>query len=223
MNNIYIEMDGLFDTRITMLSSINEDIAVKVYERGYHFRTKDTFDLIPYDVFNAYYKTRNKNILLYSLPTFIFKVIDTVTLEFYSDLKNKEVDIQTLYINTYPYNFNQEELDKFEDTFYNYISNVKIEFIHYSDVDLTPKVMDTLNINNIIKYNGIDWLEQHNRLMNIIENPMINKNLYVPALINFKTGSKITKEIFTSISKSLGIFINVHFTDIVYWNMINKK
>lgn len=223
MENIYIEMDALFDTRITMLSSINEEIAVDVFNKNYYLRTNDTFGNIPYSVFNTYYGIRNKGVLLYSLPTFIYKVIDNITLDFYSDLKNKEVDLQTLYINTYPYDFNEEELEKFEHTFKSYIKNVNIEFISYSDTDLTPKVLDSYNINNIVKYNGVDWLEKQNRLLNIVDNPMVNKNLYVPAIINFKLGTKINKEVLDSISKSLGIFINVFFTDIVYWCMINKK
>ena len=32
-----------------------------------------------------------------------------------SALKNKEVELQTLYVNTYPYNFNEEELDRFKE------------------------------------------------------------------------------------------------------------
>lgn len=222
MDNIYIDFDALFDTRITLLSSINEDIAVKVFNNDYDRRTSDIFDIIPYSVFNTYYENRNKNILLYSLPTFIYKVLETITLDFYSNLKNKEVELQTMYVNTFPYNFNQEELDRFKITFENYIKNVTVEFISYSDYDLTPSILDSYKIGNIVKYNGIDWLEQQNRLLNIVDNPMLNKNLYVPALINFKLNTKITKEIFKTISKSLGIFINVHFTDIIYWNMIKK-
>lgn len=222
MNNIYIGMDELFDTRITMLSSINEDIASDIFNKNYNLRTNDTFGYIPYSVFNTYYKTRNKNILLYSLPSFIYKIIDNITLDFYSDLKNKEVDLQTLYVNTYPYSFNEDELNKFKETFKSYIKNVEVEFIEYSDYDLTPKVLENLNIENIIKYNGIDWLEQQNRLLNVVDNPMVNKNLYVPAIINFKLGTKINKEVFNAIAKSLGVFINVYFTDIIYWNMIAK-
>lgn len=222
MDNIYIDFDALFDTRITLLSSINEDIAVKVFNNDYDRRTSDIFDIIPYSVFNTYYENRNKNILLYSLPTFIYKVLETITLDFYSNLKNKEVELQTLYVNTFPYTFNQEELDRFKITFENYIKNVTVEFISHSDYDLTPAILDSYKIGNIVKYNGIDWLEQQNRLLNIVDNPMLNKNLYVPALINFKLNTKVTKEIFKTISKSLGIFINVHFTDIIYWNMIKK-
>lgn len=222
MDNIYIDFDALFDTRITLLSSINEDIAVKVFNNDYDRRTSDIFDIIPYSVFNTYYENRNKNILLYSLPTFIYKVLETITLDFYSNLKNKEVELQTLYVNTFPYTFNQEELDRFKITFENYIKNVTVEFISHNDYDLTPAILDSYKIGNIVKYNGIDWLEQQNRLLNIVDNPMLNKNLYVPALINFKLNTKITKEIFKTISKSLGIFINVHFTDIIYWNMIKK-
>ena len=44
---------------------------------------------------------------------------------------------------------------------------------------------------------------------------MVNKNLYVPAIINFKLGTKINKEVFNAIAKSLGVFINVYFTDII--------
>lgn len=223
MENIYIEMDALLDSRITMLSSINEDISVEVFNKNYYSRTSDTFGYIPYNVFLTYYNTRNKGILLYSLPTFIYKVIENITLDFYSDLKNKEIDLQTLYVNTFPYDFNEEELERFKLTFESYIKNVKVEFIHYSDTDLTPIVLENYNIKNIIKYNGIDWLEKQNRLLNIIDNPMVNKNLYVPAIINFRVGTKINRDLFNSISKSLGIFINVFFTDIIYWNMIEKR
>lgn len=72
--------------------------------------------------------------------------------------------------------FNEEELDRFKETFKTYIKNVEMKFIEYSDYDLTPKVLENLNI-NIIKYNGIDWLEQQNRLLNIVDNPMVNKNI----------------------------------------------
>ena len=82
MNNIYIGMDELFDTRITMLSSINEDTAVDVFNKNYNLRTNDTFGYIPYNVFSTYYKTRNKHILLYSLPSFVYKIIDNITLDF---------------------------------------------------------------------------------------------------------------------------------------------
>lgn len=36
-------MDELFDTRITILSSINEDTAVDVFNKNYNLKFNDTF------------------------------------------------------------------------------------------------------------------------------------------------------------------------------------
>lgn len=223
MNNIYIELDGLFDTRLPILTAINEDVSTRVFNKDYDIRTNDKFELIPNNIFNLYYNQRNKDILTYALPSFIYKLIENITTEYYSDLKNNN-GLQKLYINTYPYMLEDSE-KQILITSLSYIKQVEIEFLFISDNDLTPNILNNYDLDYIIKYNGIEWLEKQNRLLNIIDNPMLDKYLYVPALIDnthIEKSIKINKEFFNTLSKSLGMIINVIFTDIIYWNTIKK-
>lgn len=224
MENIYIELDGLFDTRLPIISSLDENIAIEYFNSDkYDLRNNDTFNNIPYKVFEVYYKDRKKEILNYALPTNIFKVIENINIDFVSDLKNVEVKVQTLYINSYPYFLDEDEKEKFKEYFLNYIKSVDIEFIYVDNYNLTSKYLDEIKVKHIVKYDGMEWMEKQNGLGNLIENPLIGKELYVPAIFNEKINLKIDKDFFLKLSKSLNIFTNVFFTDIYYWNAINSK
>lgn len=223
MENIYIELDGLFDTRLPILSSLCENTAIDYFNSDkYDSRFTDKFGNIAYKVFDTYYKDRKKEILFYAIPTNIFKIIENINIDFVSDLKNNEVKVQTLYINTFPYKLDDNEKEKFKVYFLNYIKNVDIDFLYLNDYELKSNYLDEIKIKFIIKYNGMEWLEKQNGLSNLIENPLIGKELYVPALFNEKINTKIDKDFFLKLSKSLNIFTNVFFTDIVYWNAIKK-
>lgn len=223
MNNLYIELDGLFDTRLVILNAINEEIGTMIFNTTYNSRTNDKFGIIPTSVFNTYYKQRKKDVLTYALPTYIYNVIDNITTDYYADLKNND-GLQKLYINTYPYHLEETEIKKLKENLY-YLKKVDIEFITVSDNDLTPGYLESKNIFYMIKYNGIEWLELQSRLLNISDNPMLDKYLYVPAIFDdtyVDKKIKPNKDFFKGLTRAMGIVINLVFTDIVYWNTIKK-
>ena len=78
---IFVDIDSIMDTRLTVLHSIDEDIASKQIKSGAYFtRLKDEFDYITYDMFKYIYKNRNKQHLRLATPTPMLDLIKEYVL-----------------------------------------------------------------------------------------------------------------------------------------------
>lgn len=212
---IYLELDSLVDTRLALLYSLNEETAIDILPE-YNIRRNDIFGNIPYRLFEELYKLRKKSILEFAIPTKILEILGMMVAEKRGDMRNMG-DKYKLYLNTYPYVLTRDEQDKFSEVITRFIPDLVVECIYESPYTLTPKYIIDKDISDIIMYNGLDWLEKHIALFNIVENPLINKTIIVPA-INNEVGIKVDKNLFLDMAKRLEMVITVIFVDVDYFS-----
>lgn len=223
-NSILLDLDTVFDTRLSLLYAISEDLALEVVESNqYTKRIRDNFGNISSDVFRSLYKRRNKNILKFALPTNIIELVNDLMVKYATDANNTE--LPKLYINTYPYRLAEDEKIVMINVLGNLFKNCTFELLYMDPVnELTPCWVNE-NVQTVIMYDGLNWLENHNRLFNLIEHPLIDKTLIVPALLTgyLDKNIKITSKIFVEQAMSIKSLVKLLFTDVVYFNSITKK
>ena len=211
---IYLELDSLVDTRLALLYSLSEKTAIEVLP-DYHLRRNDIFGNIPYRLFEELYKLRKKNILEFAIPTKILDILGMMVAEKRGDVRNIG-DKYKLYLNTYPYVLTKEEQDRFSEVITRFIPDLFVECIYETQYSLTPKFITDKDISDIIMYNGLEWLEKQISLFNIVEHPLINRSLVVPAITN-EFGIKVDKNLFLDTAKRLEMVITVIFVDVAYF------
>lgn len=222
-HNILIDIDSIMDTRLVMLYSINEELAIEIFNSTYHLRTTDIFGNIPYNLFKGLHDLRNKAILNYAIPTNALSIVTSILATNVADIKNLDENY-TIYLNTYPYKLNKVEEDNFTKTIEKIAPDADIEFLYLSKKELTPNIINEKEIYSIIMYDGAEWLEKQNRLLNIVDNPLLGKTLFIPAIVNERLPNlKINRNLFDTISKSLELIMTVIFVDVEYFSPIQKK
>ena len=96
--------------------------------------------------------------------------------------------------------------------------NVNIVFINYSMEDLTPEFIINNKIYTIIMYHGLEWLNKQVGLLNIVKNPLLNRELIVPALVDNLAIDKANKKLFEELSKRMGTILTLQFVDARYFS-----
>ncbi len=221
--NIYIELDCIMDTRLSLLDAINEETAIsEVSEGKYHSRYFDEFGNIPISLFKELYKIRNKAILKLALPTPIFEIVNMISVRYISDRGNQFAP--TLYVNSYPYELSDSE----KENILNYITpmfqSCVVEIVNMNPVtEVTPKWVD-LNVDSVIMYEGCEWIEYHNAVGNLSNSPLLLKTLITPALLTEKPKElKVNHLLFRSVQEGVKPNINLEYVDVKYFSGIIKK
>ncbi len=217
--SLLIDLDSLLDTRLPVVYTLNQELATEIIEnKEYVYRKKDIFGNISNDIFKSMYKARSKAVLNLATPTAILQFLIPYLIETKSDLKNVEaLNSFYIYINVYPYKFNMMELIELENAFSPMFIDNPIKMVSMDFEELTPSwVMD--NVETLIMYDAIDWIEYNTANNNLVRTPLINKIIIGPALIGGTVKiSDINKEFFMQISKSLGSLINYQAIDVSHF------
>jgi len=183
--DIFIDIDSLFDTRLPVVYFLDEEVATSIVEDGSYFtRKSDKFKYIDNNIFKAVYKERNKTLLTLATPTNIMGILK----QYYSELMtqhkldgtNKNI---TIYLNIYPYELSLEETDKLVIGIQAITSKeVVVKIVSMEKRDLTVKwVNDNLAV--MVMYDGLEWLEYYTANFELINNPLLDVGLIVPAIV----------------------------------------
>jgi len=218
VKNIYVDLDSLFDTRLGMLYMLDSTLANEIYNTTYDERFTNEFGYLPINVFETYYRLRNKNILLVSPPTKVLKLITEIRHKIDTDPKYTDKNI-TLYVNSYPYNLTKEEEDNIAKMILYYLKYTNVEIINKSPLDLNPSIIVS-SVETLIMYNGLEWLNIHTANGELVDNPLMDKLMYIPALLTNNQSGKNHDELFQILSEQLSFFINIVPTDIKLFNSI---
>lgn len=226
-NNFFIDIDSILDTRFSVLYALNQNKAIELITNGeYGKRKKDVFDNISSDIFLPMYRKRTKYMLSVATMTKSIKLVTEFLIESVSEIKNIENGLHSyLYINTYPYNLNKTEQDNISKLLLNILPTfVEIKYVDMSFEELTPEWLSG-NVNNIMLYNGLEWIEFHTSNNNLLRRPLIDTYLYIPTIANGSTKSKdINNNFFNTLSNSLGGLITLVPIDISYFcTSLTKK
>ena len=222
--DIYIDLDVILDTRMALLYTLSEDLAVAEFTSGkYGKRVRDNFGNVSNNVFNMLFRRRNKGLLKYALPSNIFKLVNEVIVGHLTD--SITTNYPKMYVNIYPYQLNSDEQQVVLGMISGLFKHCVYELVYMDNMkDLTPTWVKD-NVKTIIKYDGLEWLENHNKLLNLTSTPLLDRTLIVPAIFTgpLPKNVKIDSKLFISTATSIKSLIKVMFTDIYYFNSMLKK
>jgi len=223
-NNILVELDSLFDTRLPLVYMLSPTIAGKISKDGsYTKRLKDTFGNISEDIFKPIYKQRNKSLLMLGTPTEMFNLVKEyiITAKYANDSLGVSRNL-TVYINIYPYKLTVIEQSNIVSSFKNSVDNtIAVKIVSMNIPELTPAWVED-NVGYLIMYNGLDWLEYHISMQTLVNKPLLEVSLLVPTIVAYTTPDRdITKDLlesmmrYTSTVIRLGMINNKYFSQIV--------
>ena len=221
MHSLYTDLDSLFDTRLPiayMLSPV--ETSYQVESGRYHNRNRDNIGNISADILKSFYRYRTKNILQMANPTPIFSLL----MEQYGILRTKletaeERDKLKIYVNTYPYVLSLEEQNVLLIKLCSIFETNNVELLHKSMSSLNDSWFYT-NVGYIFMYNGLEWLEHETSSYSIMENPLVDKVLYIPAIVSGEViDQKIDKSLFLKITETFILIIDINFVDTKYFSI----
>lgn len=208
LTTILTDLDTLFDTRLAVAFILNEHETAKAIKNDrYRLRYKDNVGNIPYSILKSYYKIRTKEVFTeLALPTYVMGFLmqhieDTLTdTMIKDDVVNENI---TIYVNTYPYDFTVEEIALFKDAIEHEIPLSNIQMITLNVDELDCYWIKNNNVNMIIMYDLLLWLEYQISHSKHLDYPLINVNGFCPAIVNSDTyGIKLTTEYFEELKES---------------------
>ena len=216
--NLYVDLDSLFDTRLTILSLAHPGIAEDMCRKGtFVDRTRDEFGHCSERVFRQMYAQRTSEVLHHSKPTKIVHLlgeyVDNVITSSQHLGHNAAI---TVFVNTFPYELTDEEVTTLMKVLLVYMPEVDDINISHQE-DISPQWLVS-NVAMSIMYDGLKWFNENLANGRLLSYPMSDSILVVPKLIPRSHG-KVGEEIFTSIEKESQILVKIKFlqsTDFSY-------
>lgn len=220
--NTLVELDSLIDTRLAMVYLLDKESATSITKDGsYYKRVKDNYGSISKDIFDVFYKKRNKQLLLLGLPTPVF----TILKQHYGDIITDEINDEfeddiKIFVNIYPYDLLESEKEKIIETVNNIIPKSIVEIVSLSKKELTP-VWVHENVSTVIMYEGVEWLEYHMSNDNLINNPLLKTLLISPAIVpGSVSSSSIKKDTFKDLMLVSGTLIDLVLVDAINFSRV---
>ena len=214
--NLYVDLDSIFDTRLPIVYYLDKNLSESIIkDKSYFNRIIDEFDYIDKNIFKVFYKNRNKTLLAYATPTNILRLV----YKYYSEVTTSNKiygndESIKIYLNIYPYELNIAETHNIISGIKSMISeDIDVSIISMSEEEVTPSWL-LENVAAVFMYHGMDWLERHTANFNIINSPMLDVGMMVPAIISGnKKKIKMTEygDFFEGIEKSLGTLVKLKF------------
>jgi len=229
---IYIDLDSLFDTRLSLLELLDTKISLSIYDNRLFYDTRiiDEFDYITKDIFDAFYRIRDNLVFFKAIPTNISELVLTDILYIVNNkyLTDESKSI-TLLADTSKYKLNNEQKEKLKI----YLQEVfklpylQIEVNEYNLMNKSPNYIND-EIFSIYKYDGIKWLNEYLQLWNPKELTinMPSTKLRVPALFDKPLLLKKLSDYIDALNdivKSVKTVIDLEYVDVYYFNFIDKK
>lgn len=188
-NTILIDLDLLFDTRMSLLKELSpkmleemlEDLSY--YKRlGNNFKSTKTKATIPDNYFDMLYRYRNKMLLKEARHTLLLETMPSILNDF-TDMHKEDNALTPIMvlINIYPYELNDEELAIIKVFLAGYLPNIiAVEFTRLDPIDITHKKLTDHKVKEMYMYNGLAWLCYMLNTGQYLKTPMFNKILHIP-------------------------------------------
>ena len=180
----YLDLDSLLDTRLTvMLDQASSDEQKMQTITKWPDREVDSTHFCTYaDFVNAFNK-RDKLTLKRSTATNASLMISEFVKETISaSITNPEKSKPVIYVNTYPYVLNENEIKVFLSVIKTITANMSdICFISKPTLALTPAWLKS-NVAIALYYNPIEWLEAHSKNGTLVARACPDVTMYSPKL-----------------------------------------
>lgn len=228
---VYVELDCLMDTRFATLLGMDKEKASYILMDNYHIRTSDNWEGIDMKDYRERYKNRNLYTLSQSTLTSCVSLLNKVGMEIASTLVEDPVyDSLHLYINTYPYHLDEDELTDLEISLKQWISApYEYHFLYLPPEDINVRyVNDKFYV--MVMYDFSSWLEMH--LKEFQNCPLYEVTLFSPRInINQNPDENDLKELrnlgmegindeFDLYEKIAMSFIHLMLIDVVYFSIL---
>lgn len=181
-STMLVELDCLLDTRISILSELDDNKFQEVLKM-YHSRDIDSFPYYGFNRFKEKYENRDKSLLKNSLVTPILGlIVEFVNKTLLQILNTPYHHKPKIVINIYPYVLEEEEIN-------NIISIIVVKTNGRCDVEIVNKSLKELtvgyvknNLSIMVMYDCYKWIEFHsvNKAFEQITCPEVN--LFSPAI-----------------------------------------
>lgn len=221
MKGIYLELDGIFDTRTSLAMKLDPiEFSKKLKTKEHLYRVKDNFGNLPHDIFIAYYRKRNKMLLKDALLT---PLIPEIVMPEVKNIISRDDELinpyPKYYVNTYPYNLVDEEQEYLLKMLMDMLNTEDVELIHLSKFELTTRYVNE-HMELLFMYDGLEWLEVQTASGNFHLDPLGDVNLCVPLISNHIINSnQITKEMVNEIVAQYKYLVNLYFIDSRYFTV----
>ncbi len=164
---VYLELDAALDTRLAVVSSLDQQAAVKlVTSDAYYQRLKDDFsDItgIPHETYKQVWESRTADILPRSIKTHIPILLNKLMhhLEYLEETTPYMPDV-ALEVNVWPYvDLTMPERDMLQLAFTAHSGiNTIPQIVCFDPKELTPRRLRN-EYSGLILYNLRDWLQHH--------------------------------------------------------------
>ena len=215
VNGVYVELDTLVDSRLSLLYDIDKDNIGRVIKEGkYYNRYLDQFGYISVRLFRTLYSMRNSNVLNNHMPTEIPNLINDFIME--SNQTTLDYNFKRpvkIFINSFPYNLSEESKEMLIMGTTNAMFNeVKVEIINKPNSDITPEFINE-HIGLAIMYDALSWLDTHLSNGNLIKLNIPDVTFMTPSLIHRRMIIAETdmSTMFKDIQDKMSVFINLIF------------
>ena len=224
VKGIYIDLDSLLDTRLSLLMNISPVLAAIAYDDIYINRSNDVFGPMSALEFRVRYKNRDKRVLHPPLPTGIIALLETHITHLRQDdiLKGGDGDVK-LYLNTNPYEFSTHECSLLVGGLESKLPNgVTVEIV--DDSELSVKWVKR-NINTLILYDGIAFIEKNVASGKLVPGYLEGVELIVPDVIHTIEGVVPDRDLaMNGLSTVLMPFIDLTFVTVALFSThISRK
>lgn len=219
MSRIFISLDELLDTKLTILKLVDERLAKEYILDGH--RITDTISYLDHRCFKHLYNGRTKEVLKTSISTNMEKAIKDILMDIKSQKIKMNISEPTILdISTYPYKLSEEENKELFDIF-------TAKYGNACTVNLITDNLDTMNFHDmskiythIVRYYGLEWLNSNILNGNIKKYPMNNTLLMIPIILNHevpKTDEDLEK-LLTYIENAHLSYIKLNFLNSVLFS-----
>lgn len=229
VNGIYVELDCLFDTRLSLMYDIDKNIMRDIITTDkYHNRIMDQFGYLSVRMFRTIYRYRNNNVLDNPLGTLVNDVIKdycieaTMTAKSYEDYNKINV-----YVNIHPYTLTEEDTELLRMGISNSIKvPVNVEMINLPYTDIQPEFIKN-NVGMMIMYDGLTWIEHFTSNGDLPKHSLPDTVLMTPMLLhrNMVIKKSDISKFFEDVEKSVAMLIQLAYVpvDIFSFRKEEKK
>jgi len=209
MTKVYIDLDSMFDTRATVLSSVQP-----LDYKAYLTRLNDNFLFIGEDTFRWLYSKRDRLVLVASDVTPIHEVLVNVIM----DIRTKHVtegdkEEIVVQVNHYPYLLNDDDkvyLDSLlKDRFNEQVSH---EFIYMSHSEI-----DYGSYEAFVSYDSMHIVDTMTHKLKLKDNPIPDTMVIIPALLPDGIEDNTKETYFLGLMDGLKGFIDIQFVNVTHF------
>lgn len=209
---IYVDLDSLFDTRLSVLYTLDSQRVAELLKHGYFGRDYDEFDGIDTEVYKKAYKERNVATIHHSSITGIPAVILYFAEQTLKARASTPFIMQPrLHLNIYPYTLPDEAIAVI-------IEGVRIITKGLLDIEIIDRPLDQITPSYVkdtyavmVMYEYWEWLEIHSLNKNFESAFCPEVTLIGPAIVRSKDAWEQVKgvDIYPIIEQYSSMFIKL--------------